>query len=598
MYSIANPQLTTSNAHFRPQLGALCCNFIPHFYLLLNHLIMNNLATFFRASAVLLCLCCFVGSLHAQIFRQELTLLNANSPVTNSNGAPSMVELPTGDVISVQGIKHNTFGTYGVGVVRYTATGSVVWSYDFGHWDVDVFPEGALLTSDNTGIMISATCDLWPQVAVEKNMFCMRIDLNGVLQWARIYGTQSNEENNYGIIEMVPNSKVFLLYGEAKRLANQHHVYCVAIDSSGFPVWSKYYRNNDPMFMQFGQRDRARAAVNDGNRVVLVAERQQSPWGPGMYDVLVLPIDYSGTLLGPGRSFANQDNDFQPDITCADAACSEYAISFGSHNQIWPNPSIVDHDAIMRIDNNFNIVWSKLFWLGTNLLNHPSNIHLNNMGRLTVSGNVRTSTQYLNTHFTLDPATGTLLTDRNWDLNEYELVSMMQHSNGSEWLKAVGDNQNWRVIATHAAANTSFDCSDDQVRHEYNYPTAFIDYPYSDHNYGNSEYIEMDEELMPGTISGCGNSGSFKLEATPGTVVPASNAVHIWADGADRIQWRTGSDAVAELVVLRDLSGRTLHQRAQAQPNGFMDVSGLAAGIYLVEVQAHGKRHHQKVMIR
>jgi hypothetical protein len=171
------------------------------------------------------------------------------------------------------------------------------------------------------------------------NMYVVKLDEQGTLQWQKNYGG-SKMEIGWSITEL--NNKGYILHGSTASKGSSDDIYLLRLDTKGNVLWEKSYGN--------GQYERTTNLVQTSdNHYLLIGQRNIDSTNIDSY---ILKIDTSGNLLWEktfGGSFVERT------FYGAETARGEYLIS----GLILPYKNNKADILLMKITKEGDLRWSK-----------------------------------------------------------------------------------------------------------------------------------------------------------------------------------------------------------------------------------------------
>ncbi len=225
---------------------------------------------------------------------------------TGEDGGHSVQQTSDGGYI-VAGLAHFGAGNYDMLLLKLDALGNMQWSKvygggaaDFGLQAIETADGGYILSGFLSGLGFGAT-----------DIALIKTDANGNTQWMKVYGGAGGEWGNY--VEQT-NDGGYIVAGYTTSFgAGGFDIYLLKIDSGGSLQWSKTYGGaGADGNSEWG----ISAKITTDGGFMLCANT--SSWGAGSNDVLLIKTDSTGNLqwaktYGGSNSdqprFANQTSD-------------------------------------------------------------------------------------------------------------------------------------------------------------------------------------------------------------------------------------------------------------------------------------------------
>lgn len=149
-------------------------------------------------------------------------------------------------------------GVYDIYLLKIDELGNILWSQTYGT-PYDDRGEHMKLTSDG-GIIIAGTTVVENNPYSNYNMYLVKTDINGNVEWENNFGGEENDFG-YGVIET--NDGGFIIVGDTRSYgAGDYDVYIIKTDNSGNESWSKTIGNLAIDGGRFINK------VNDGNYII------------------------------------------------------------------------------------------------------------------------------------------------------------------------------------------------------------------------------------------------------------------------------------------------------------------------------------------
>lgn len=253
-------------------------------------------------------------------------------------------------------------GGYDAFIVKYDAAGTLVWIRQLGNVDFEEARGVAVDGSDNVYITGSTTGDIdnvgTPVAGGAANVFLAKYDASGTLQWARQFGS-ATEEKAYGIA--VSGANVYLtgytygdLDGAGPGGSAYIDIFLASYDTSGNQQWISQVGSNvaDAGF---------RLAVDGGGNIYVTGYTYGDLDGAGTgthaggTDMFVARFNASGTLTRVTQ-IGTETNDFGSGIA-VDTAGNIYLAGY-----TWAPPADpADYGDLQttRIDADGTIAWTR-----------------------------------------------------------------------------------------------------------------------------------------------------------------------------------------------------------------------------------------------
>ncbi len=232
----------------------------------------------------------------------------------------------------------NVAGTYDAHLTRLDATGSVLWSKQYGSSNSeDLF--AAVETPGGNFIAVGYT------YGINGDLYVINTDAGGNIIWSKTFDIGPNE---YGYAIARTTDSKYVIVGSTYT-GTDNDIYFLKIDSLGNLLWSKQFNNGVGNSYEIGfdlkqtsDGGYAIAGYTDGS-------------GAGLFDVYVIKTDSSGNIQWD-RTYGGSNNEFGG-YSISETAGGGYIIggstsTFGAGNGDY---------YLVRADATGNILWSKTF---------------------------------------------------------------------------------------------------------------------------------------------------------------------------------------------------------------------------------------------
>ena len=257
----------------------------------------------------------------------------------------------------------------GTAIVQTTDGGFAICgsTRSYGQGDFDVFilrtdGEGNLLTTTvvggtgpDSGESIIQTSDggllVGGSTAVlgagEFDMYLIKLDVNGAVQWSRTYGTVDRE---YGYSVVENNDNTYLFTGNIERNPpawDEFDILIIKIDLTGAPIWERVYSTPSQINSTI---DRAFTSVSTPDGGVMICGGSNIIGGVHA-DVYLIKLDASGVMEW-SMAYGTADDEFGSDIELtADGGCVIVGKKFSSTKGV----------LILKVDALGTLIWRKAY---------------------------------------------------------------------------------------------------------------------------------------------------------------------------------------------------------------------------------------------
>jgi hypothetical protein len=264
-------------------------------------------------------------------------------------------------------------GSFGAGgwdiyVVKLDASGNVQWTKTIGGSNDD----GALsiIQSSDGGYVVAGWTESFG--AGDRDMFVVKLDSSGNVQWTKTIGGSYGDEAN-SIIQSSDGG--YVVAGRTESFgAGGWDIYVVKLDASGNVQWTKTIGGS------YG--DEANSIIQSSDGGYVVAGRTES-FGAGGWDIYVVKLDASGNVQWTKTIGGSNDDGALSIIQSSDGgyAVAGYTESFGAGYSDF---------YVVKMDANGNVCFSQ------------------NITNYSVSSNVGSSSSPLATAFPQSPTVNTV----------------------------------------------------------------------------------------------------------------------------------------------------------------------------------------------
>lgn len=178
-----------------------------------------------------------------------------------------------------------SFGAGGsdIYLIKITSTGTVQWNVVYGTdtndyaYDLKQLSDGGYIV---TGYTVNASTFPLPS---KRDVFLLRTDQNGSLQWSKAYGGHQAEEGRKVIVD---TDGGFVVIGSTKSYgAGSFDVYIIRTDTNGVVTWARTYGGPEP--------DEGRDIKETEDNGYIATGFTES-FGPGQKDVYLIKTDQNG----------------------------------------------------------------------------------------------------------------------------------------------------------------------------------------------------------------------------------------------------------------------------------------------------------------
>jgi uncharacterized delta-60 repeat protein len=177
------------------------------------------------------------------------------------------------------------------------------------------------------------------------DMWVLKLDANGNVQWQKTYGGQIDDEA-YSIQQTLDGGYIVAGYTRSfgQRKINEMDMWVLKLDANGNIQWQKTYGGSDD--------DKAYSIqqTSDGGYIVAGSTRS---FGAGYNDVWVLKLDANGNIQWQ-KAYGGGGIDYARSIKqTSDGGyiVAGYTYSFGLSGSVW----------VLKLDANGNVQWQKAY---------------------------------------------------------------------------------------------------------------------------------------------------------------------------------------------------------------------------------------------
>jgi len=393
----------------------------------------------------------------------------------------SILKLPDNGYVMTGFTKSFGSGGYDIIVIRVDSLGKEMWSNAYGGSEDEgnvsfyVYPSMDVTLSPDTNIVICSNTESYGKGG--KDVYLLKLDLNGNVKWSRTYGGL-NDDIGYAVIND-PNGG-FLIAGETSSYgAGNGDVWLIKANDTGGVVWTNTY--GDASNEEAGYRI---IPTMDGNYLI-AGYSNNSPY---QFDQMLIKVNKNGKFLW-SNVFGTSAYDLPNDVI----ELPDKSIYFDGAS----NGSMV----VTKLDSLGNLKWTKTYASGSfrsmtydgkkNVINIfgtagagvvSGNDQRIFIARLDTSGNYKFSNSY-----------GPASTTKSYTIGEGHLMLNLANGGlialGAESVCGAGDNDIF-LIKSDSGNNTN---SCDLIP----FSMSPIQYSFLSHNYSFSTL-----SVSPGILGG------------------------------------------------------------------------------------------------
>ncbi len=228
-------------------------------------------------------------------------------------------------------------GSYDVYVVKLDANGNLQWTRTIGGANYDA-GQAIIQTTDGGYAIVGRTQSFGADGA---DVYVVKLDANGNLQWTKAIGGASNDLG-YSIIQT--NDGGYAIAGYTNSFgAGFYDVYVVKLNAQGNLQWTKTIGGSSIRDLGFSI-----IQTNDGGYIIT---GYTTSFGAGGYDVYVIKLDASGTLQWTKAIGGVNDDGGNSIIQTNDGGyvIAGYTNSFGAGGDVY----------VIKLDASGTLQWTK-----------------------------------------------------------------------------------------------------------------------------------------------------------------------------------------------------------------------------------------------
>jgi len=224
-------------------------------------------------------------------------------------------------------------------LIKTDANGNVIWAKTYGGTDDDwVF--SVQQTSDGGYIVAGYTESFGAGLG---NIFLIKTDANGNLQWAKTYG--GTDYDWARSVQQTSDGGYIVAGGTWSFGAGSWDIFLIKTDANGNIQWAKIYGGTD-WYDAYSVRQ-----TSDGGYIVAGETRS---FGAGNYDIFLIKTDANGNLQW-AKTYGGTDLDWAYSVQQTSDGGYIVAGTTGSFGAGWGDIFLIKTDA------NGNIIWAKTY---------------------------------------------------------------------------------------------------------------------------------------------------------------------------------------------------------------------------------------------
>jgi hypothetical protein len=238
----------------------------------------------------------------------------------------------------VAGYEYDTWGDDAF-LIKTDANGNIIWAKTYGGtgWDE---ANSVQQTSDGGYIVAGWTRSFG---AGRNDIFLIKTDASGNVQWAKTYGGTSSD---YANSVKQTSDGGYIVAGETESFgAGRNDIFLIKTDASGNVQWAKTYggtRYDWPSSVQ---------QTSDGGYIVAGGTYS---FGAGNYDIILIKTDASGNIIW-AKTYGGTDDDIASSVQQTSDGGYIVAGRTYSFGAGWGDIFLIKTDA------NGNIIWAKTY---------------------------------------------------------------------------------------------------------------------------------------------------------------------------------------------------------------------------------------------
>ena len=406
--------------------------------------------------------------LSSMLYAQKNSTFQHSYGGSNDDFGGSILELPDNGYIMTGFTKSFGSGGYDMEVIRVDSLGKEIWSnvyggkQDEGNVSFYVYPSMDVTLSSDTNIVICSNTASYG--AGGKDVYLLKLDLNGKVKWSRTYGG-SNDDIGYAITKDPAGG--FLIAGQTLSYgAGNGDAWLIKTNDTGGVVWSNTYGNSS-------NEEAAYRIIPliDGNYLMAGYSHSSST----AYDLMLIKVNKSGKLLW-SKVFGTSTYDFPNDIL----ELPDKTIYFDGATYNGSGNSM----ALSKLDSMGNLEWTKTYGVGTfrSMTYDKNKKYINIFGNGLFAGNAqRIYLAKFDTSggFKFLKSYGPTSTTNGYSMGEGHLMLSLSNGGfvalGEESVYGAGNNDIY-LIKTDANGDANF-CN------TLSFNISPVNYPYSYYNY-------------------------------------------------------------------------------------------------------------------
>jgi hypothetical protein len=200
---------------------------------------------------------------------------------TNNDEASSVQQTSDGGYIVAGYTQSFGAGSWDIFLIKTDANGDVQWAKTYGGTSSD-FASSVQQTSDGGYIVAGTT---WSFGVGDYDIFLIKTDANGNVQWAKAYGG-TNEDRAFSVQQTSDGGYIVAGYTNSFG-AGSHDIFLIKTDAYGNVEWAKTYGGTDGDYASSVQQ------TSDGGYIVAGGTYS---FGAGWVDIFLIKTDANGDI--------------------------------------------------------------------------------------------------------------------------------------------------------------------------------------------------------------------------------------------------------------------------------------------------------------
>ncbi|MGB3946431.1 MAG: hypothetical protein WBM13_00480, partial [Bacteroidia bacterium] len=204
---------------------------------------------------------------------------------TGEDGGKDIKQCSDGGYI-VTGLAHLGFGDYDMTLLKLDNLGNLQWSKiygagaaDYGLWVEETTDGGFIMTGFLNGIGFGG-----------EDLALVKVDASGNTQWIKVYGGAGSEWGDY--VQQTPDGGYLAIGYTTSFGAGGMDIYMIKVDASGALQWTKTYggaaADGNSQWGISGQ-------ITHDNGIIICANTLS--FGSGSHDIMLIKTDATGNLI-------------------------------------------------------------------------------------------------------------------------------------------------------------------------------------------------------------------------------------------------------------------------------------------------------------